>query len=103
MRPDQIRVNSALDTGRADGLSHPATTLTVLHPSSLVPLPRVRIELPKLRTVAADLLEVAVEDVELADGQARIVGVPDSGMSIGRVAAATTGTNRSTGGLARPL
>jgi len=43
----------------------------------------------KLKTVAADMLEVAVEDVELTDGRARIVGVPDSGIGIGRVAAAT--------------
>ena len=43
----------------------------------------------KLRTVAADLLETAIDDVELADGRARIVGIPDSGISISRVAAAT--------------
>jgi len=43
----------------------------------------------KLVQVAADQLEVAVEDVELADGSARIVGVAEKAIPIGRLAAAT--------------
>ncbi len=90
MRPDQIRVNSALDTG-AGGWSLASGNYANRFASIVVGAITESADriATKLRTVAADLLEVAVDDVELTDGRARIVGVPDSGMSIGRVAAAT--------------
>lgn len=40
----------------------------------------------KVRAVAAQLLEAAVEDIELADGKASVVGAPDSSMTIAEVA-----------------
>ena len=43
----------------------------------------------KIRAIAADDLEVAAEDVELADGAARVVGVPDKALPFRRVAAKT--------------
>jgi 2-furoyl-CoA dehydrogenase large subunit len=41
----------------------------------------------RLARIAGDMLEVAPEDIELADGHARIVGVPEKGIPIRRVAA----------------
>jgi len=43
----------------------------------------------KLKAIAADELEVAPEDVELADGTARVVGVPEKAMPVRRVATST--------------
>ena len=43
----------------------------------------------KIRALAADALEVAPEDVELAEGTARIVGVPEKALPFRRVAART--------------
>ena len=42
----------------------------------------------KLRTIAGDVLECAPADVELRDGQARVVGQPDRGVSLRRLAGA---------------
>ena len=42
----------------------------------------------KLRKIAANILEVATEDIELVDGGARVVGIPDTAIPIERVAAA---------------
>ena len=36
--------------------------------------------------IAADLLEVAIEDVEIVDGRARVIGAPDRSVSMGDVA-----------------
>ena len=41
----------------------------------------------KLRHLAAETLEAAPEDIELAGGRARIAGVPDRGLPIARIAA----------------
>ena len=90
MRPDQIRVDSVLDTG-SGGWSLASGNYANRFASIVVGAiteSANRIA-TKLRTVAADLLETAIDDVELADGRARIVGIPDSGISISRVAAAT--------------
>ncbi len=43
----------------------------------------------KVRLLAADALEVAPEDIELVEGTARIVGVPDKALPFKRVAART--------------
>ncbi len=43
----------------------------------------------KIRMIAAEDLEVAAEDVELADGTARVVGVPEKSLPFRRVAAKT--------------
>jgi carbon-monoxide dehydrogenase large subunit len=45
----------------------------------------------KLRQLAGALLEVAADDIELRDGQARVVGSPDRALPIARVAAAAHG------------
>ena len=42
----------------------------------------------KLRRIAGDVLECAPGDVELRDGQARVVGQPDRGVSLRRLAGA---------------
>ncbi len=42
----------------------------------------------KLRSIAGDVLECAPADVELRDGQARVVGQPDRGVSLRRLAGA---------------
>ena len=42
----------------------------------------------KLRRIAGDVLECAPGDVELCDGQARVVGQPDRGVSLRRLAGA---------------
>ena len=42
----------------------------------------------KLRHIAGDVLECAAADVELCDGQARVVGQPDRGVSLRRLAGA---------------
>ena len=42
----------------------------------------------KLRTIAGDVLECAPADVELRDGQARVAGQPDRGVSLRRLAGA---------------
>ena len=42
----------------------------------------------KLRRIAGDVLECAAADVELRDGQARVVGQPDRGVSLRRLAGA---------------
>ena len=48
-----------------------------------------RLVADKVRAVAAEDLEVAAEDVELADGVARVVGVPEKSLPFRRVAAKT--------------
>ena len=42
----------------------------------------------KLRQIAGDVLECAPADIELGDGQARVVGQPDRGVSLRRLAGA---------------
>lgn len=39
------------------------------------------------KRIAGDLLEVAIEDLELADGMVRVKGVPDHALSLGEIAA----------------
>ena len=90
MRPEQIRVVSALDTeggnwSLASG-NYANRFASIVVGAITESAGRIA---TKLRAVAGDMLEVAMEDVELADGRARVVGVPDSGIAIGRVAAAT--------------
>lgn len=41
----------------------------------------------RIRTVAAELLEANVGDIELVDGQARVSGAPEAGVSIDEIAA----------------
>lgn len=43
----------------------------------------------KIKSIAAENLEVAPEDIELADGSARVVGVPEKAISVRRLAAQT--------------
>ena len=46
----------------------------------------------KIKSVAADLLEAAAEDIVVADGRVAVIGSPDSGLSLAEVAAAATWT-----------
>ncbi|MCZ6860444.1 MAG: molybdopterin-dependent oxidoreductase [Alphaproteobacteria bacterium] len=43
----------------------------------------------KIKKIAGEALEVSPEDIELVDGEARIVGVPEKGLSVRRLAAST--------------
>ena len=90
MRPEQIRVVSGIDT-EAGNWSLASGNYANRFASIVVAAITESAEriATKLRAVAADMLEISVEDVELAGGRARIIGVPDSGISISRVAAAT--------------
>lgn len=90
LRPEEIHVVTALDTQNGDwslasgNYSNRFSAIVV----DAIAESTDRIA-TKLKTVAGDMLEVAPEDIELRDGRARIVGVPDEGLSIARVAAAT--------------
>lgn len=90
LRPEEIQVVTALDTQNGDwslasgNYSNRFSSIVV----DAIAESTDRIAI-KLKTVAGDMLEVAPEDIELRDGRARIVGVPDEGLSIARVAAAT--------------
>src|SRR5206468_6621348 len=42
----------------------------------------------RVRAIAADMLECAAGDVELADGTARVIGSPDRSVSVRRIAGA---------------
>ncbi|MBH67747.1 MAG: carbon monoxide dehydrogenase [Rhodospirillaceae bacterium] len=88
LEPTEIRVNSGLDTelgnwSLASGnYSNRFASIVV----SSITCSAERIA-DKLRKLAANMLEVAVEDIELDGGMARVVGIPDTGVPIGRVAA----------------
>jgi len=90
LRPEEIQVITALDTQNGDwslasgNYSNRFSAIVV----DAIAESTERIA-TKLKTVAGGMLEVAPEDIELRDGRARIVGVPDEGLSIARVAAAT--------------
>ncbi len=43
----------------------------------------------KIKKIAGEALEVSPEDIELVDGEARIVGVPENGIPVRRLAAST--------------
>jgi CO/xanthine dehydrogenase Mo-binding subunit len=49
----------------------------------------------KIFEIASELLEAAVEDLELVEGQVRVRGVPDSSISLAEVATAATDRGRS--------
>ncbi len=90
LEPAQIQVECALDTGRdawslaSGNYSNRFAAIVV----GAIGESAGRIA-AKLKKVAAELLEVAAEDLELAEGRVRIKGVPESGLALGRVAAAT--------------
>ncbi len=90
LEPTEIQVESALDTGRdawslaSGNYSNRFAAIVV----GAISESAGRIA-EKLKKVAAELLEVAIEDLELAEGRVRIAGIPDSGMALSRVAAAT--------------
>jgi 2-furoyl-CoA dehydrogenase large subunit len=90
LRPEDIQVVTTLDTQNGDwslasgNYSNRFSAIVV----DAIAESTDRIA-TKLKTVAGDLLEVAAADIELRDGRARIAGVPDEGLSISRVAAAT--------------
>ncbi len=90
LQPQQIQVDTALDTGRG-GWSLASGNYANRFASIVVGAigeSAGRIA-AKLKKVAGELMEVAAEDVELAEGQARIVGVAGKSIPLTRVAAAT--------------
>ncbi|MEC7973142.1 MAG: xanthine dehydrogenase family protein molybdopterin-binding subunit [Pseudomonadota bacterium] len=89
LSPNKIDVNTSLDTGMggwslASG-NYSNRFSSIVITSLTRSAERIAV---KLRKIAGNILEVAVDDVELADGGARIVGIPDSAIPIERVAAA---------------
>ncbi len=90
MRPEEVQVVTAMDTQNGDwslASGNYANRFSSIVVDAIVESTG-RIA-AKLKAVAADMLEVAPADIELRDGRARIVGVPDDGLSLARVAAAT--------------
>jgi aerobic carbon-monoxide dehydrogenase large subunit len=53
----------------------------------------------KVRQIAGAMLEVAAEDIELVDGNARVIGTPDRSLPLPRIAAAAHGSGAVPGGL----
>ena len=90
LRPEEIRVVTALDTQNGDWSlasgNYANRFSAIVIDAILESTDRIA---AKLKAVAAEMLEVAAADVELRDGRARVAGVPDDGLSIARVAAAT--------------
>ena len=90
IRPEQIHVNSAIDTGSgawsvaSGNYANRFASIVV----GAISQSAERIA-KKLREVAANYLEVSPEDVELINGNARITGVPETGIPIGRLSATT--------------
>ncbi|MDP7173361.1 MAG: xanthine dehydrogenase family protein molybdopterin-binding subunit [Alphaproteobacteria bacterium] len=88
LHPDDITVNTQADTFTSDwslasgNYANRFSSVVV----DAIALAADRIA-GRLRRIAGDMLEVAPEDVELGDGRACIVGVPDQGLPIRRVAA----------------
>lgn len=90
MQPEEIQVITSMDTQNGDwslASGNYANRFSAIVVDAIVES-SVRIS-QKLKAVAADMLEVAPDDVELIDGRARIAGVPEDGIAIARVAAAT--------------
>jgi len=90
MQPEEIQVITSMDTQNGDwslASGNYANRFSAIVVDAIVES-SVRIS-QKLKAVAADMLEVAPDDVELIDGRARIAGVPEDGIALARVAAAT--------------
>ncbi|MEC9151767.1 MAG: xanthine dehydrogenase family protein molybdopterin-binding subunit [Pseudomonadota bacterium] len=90
MRPEEIHVVTTMDTQNGDwslASGNYANRFSSIVVDAIVESTE-RIS-KKLKAVAADMLEVAPDDVELTGGHARIVGVPEGGIALARVAAAT--------------
>ena len=89
MRPEDVTVHPGADTAaRAFTVSSgnyssrfAVTVASAVHTAAVQLAERVR-------RVAADMLECAPGDVELAEGSARVVGSPDRSVSLRRVAGA---------------
>ena len=90
LRPEEVHVVTTLDTQNGDWSlasgNYANRFSSIVVDAIAESTDRIA---AKLKAVAADMLEVAPADVELRDGRARIAGVPDDGLSIARVAAAT--------------
>jgi len=90
MQPEEIQVITSMDTQNGDwslASGNYANRFSAIVVDAIVES-SARIS-KKLKAVAADMLEVAPDDVELIDGRARIAGVPEDGIALARVAAAT--------------
>ena len=89
LSPSKINVNTALDTGTGGWSLASGNYSNRFSSIVITSLTRSAEKIAmKLRKIAANILEVATEDIELVGGGARVVGIPDTGMPIERVAAA---------------
>lgn len=84
--PEDIVVHTATSTSHAYGSGTVGSRGAVIAGGAVARAAGVVRE--KVRAVAAQLLEASVDDIELADGKASVVGAPDSSMSIADVATA---------------
>ena len=89
VRPEDVTVHAGADT-----TGHPFTVSSGNYSSrfavtvaSAVHVAAVRLA-ERIRAVAADTLECAPGDVELADGSARVIGTPDRSVPLRRLAGA---------------
>ena len=89
LSPSKINVNTALDTGTGGWSLASGNYSNRFSSIVITSLTRSAEKIAmKLRKIAANILEVATEDIELVDGGARVVGIPDTAIPIERVAAA---------------
>ena len=89
LSPSKINVNTALDTGTGGWSLASGNYSNRFSSIVITSLTRSGEKIAmKLRKIAANILEVATEDIELVDGGARVVGIPDTAIPIERVAAA---------------
>ena len=89
LSPSKINVNTALDTGTGGWSLASGNYSNRFSSIVITSLTRSAEKIAmKLRKIAANILEVATEDIELVDGGARIVGIPDTTIPVERVAAA---------------
>ena len=89
LSPSKINVNTALDTGTGGWSLASGNYSNRFSSIVITSLTRSAEKIAmKLRKIAANILEVATEDIELVGGGARVVGIPDTGIPIERVAAA---------------
>ena len=88
LRPDDIDVVTEVDT-RTDAWSIASGNYANRFSSVVVGAVAegARKVADKLRRIAAEALEAAPGDIELADGAARVVGVPDKALPLRRIAA----------------
>ncbi len=90
VRPDTIQVQDGDTAASPLGIGAFASRQTVTAGNAVHRAATIVAE--KTRLIAAELLEVAPQDLELADGWVRVVGAPDLRRSLGEIAKSVNGS-----------